>query len=773
VRSARDAKESMTAKHRVAGTSARRVDGIAKVTGAARYTVDLSVPGMAHAIVVRSTRAHARIASIDRAAAAASPGVLRVITGEDLLAAGMTPYYGHVVLDHPVLAIERVRFHGEPVALVVAETRREAAEAAELVEVTYEELPAVIDADDALKPDAPILHEQRGERVGDEGMDQGEGGLVGNVCAIATVGWGNIDEAFAKAHLVVEGEYRYPKLYGYAMEPYNALAFFDQGDLIVFSSAQHVYMVRRDLARMFHLPLARVRVSAPYVGGGYGTKSYTKVEGMTAAAAHFTGRPVKLDLSVEEAILTTRSASARIRARSAFTQDGMLLARDFEIVMNNGAYTDNTPLVNSKTANRCFGPYRIPALRVVARSVFTNTVPSSSLRGFGAPQGNIAGELQMDEAAAKLGIDPVELRMRNLVGPGEEFMPGKRPLDADLKDDLRCLASALEWPGAAAGHSIGLGVSASDAGAYPTSTAAIRIHSDTSITLFTGSTELGQGSRTVLSQIVAEEMGVPLGSVSVVSGDTGVVTYERTTGASRTTTITGRAVQEACRDARRRVRELAAQALELPLESIEDTVGGIRANGKELSYGEVIERWFGAGGEVLGHGAVRRAEGFAKMPPFYEIGCSGLELTVDRETGQVHITKLTTVGDVGFAINPALVHGQDAGAAMMGLGAALHEELVYDGEQLANPNVVDYRVPRFSDLPDEVVHLLAERRDGSGPYGAKGAGEGAGNTIGGSVASALGRLFGVFPHELPATPERVWRLMRQADEAKGGRVGRG
>jgi CO/xanthine dehydrogenase Mo-binding subunit len=754
----------VSVEHRVAGTPARRVDGIAKVTGAARFTVDLSVPGMAYASVVRSTRAHARIASIDRAAAAASPGVLRVLTGEDLLAAGLTPYYGHVVLDHPVLAIERVRFHGEPVALVVAETKREATEAAELVEVAYEELPAVIDAHDALKPDAPILHERRGERVGDEGMDQGEGGLVGNVCAIARVGWGDVEKAFAGAHLVVEGEYRYPMLYGYAMEPYNALALFDQGDLVVYSSAQHVYMVRRDLARMFHLPLARVRVSAPYVGGGYGTKSYTKVEGMTAAAAFFTGRAVKLDLSVEEAILTTRSASAQIRARSAFTADGMLLARDFEIVMNSGAYTDNSPLVNSKTANRCFGPYRIPALRVVARSMFTNTVPSSSLRGFGAPQGNIAGELQMDEAAAKLGIDPVELRMRNLVGPGEEFMPGKRPLDADLREDLRCLASALEWPGATVGRSIGLGVSASDAGAYPTSTAAVRIHSDSSVTLFTGSTELGQGSRTVLSQIVAEEMGVPLASVSVVNGDTGVASYERTTGASRTTTITGRAVQEACRDARLRVRGLAAETLGVGVEEIEDTAGGIRAQGRELSYGEVIERWFGAGGEVLGHGAVRRDAGFAQMPPFYEIGCSGLELSVDRETGEVHITKLTTVGDVGFAINPALVHGQDAGAAMMGLGAALHEELVYDGEQLANPNVVDYRVPRFSDVPDQVIHLLAERRDGSGPYGAKGGGEGAGNTIGGSVASALGRLFGVFPHQLPATPERVWRLMREAEK---------
>jgi CO/xanthine dehydrogenase Mo-binding subunit len=215
------------------------------------------------------------------------------------------------------------------------------------------------------------------------------------------------------------------------------------------------------------------------------------------------------------------------------------------------------------------------------------------------------------------------------------------------------------------------------------------------------------------------------------------------------------------------VRDLAVQAFDVPAGEIEDIAGGVRAGGRDLRYGEVIEKWFGAGGEVLGHGAVRRDGGFAKMPPFYEIGCSGLELTVDRETGQVHVTKLTTVGDVGFAINPALVHGQDAGAAMMGMGAALHEELVYDGEQLANPNVVDYRVPRFSDIPDQVIHLLAERGDGSGPYGAKGAGEGAGNTIGGSVASALGRLFGAFPHQLPMTPERVWRLMNAATKRSG------
>ncbi|HEX9269726.1 MAG TPA: xanthine dehydrogenase family protein molybdopterin-binding subunit [Candidatus Limnocylindria bacterium] len=755
----------MRTEHRTAGTAAPRADGIAKVTGAARYAIDLSAPGMAHAVAVRSTRAHARIAGIERGAAEAGAGVLRVITGDDLLAAGLTPYYGHVVLDHPVLAIGKVRYHGEPVALVVAETRREAAEAAELVDVAYEELPAVIDADEALRPGAPVLHEERGERVGDEGMDSGGSGLSGNVCAIARLEWGDLDEAFARAHVVVEGEYRYPMLYGYAMEPYNALAFFDQGDLVVYSSAQHVYMVRRDLARMFDLPLARVRVIAPYVGGGYGTKSYTKVEGMTAMGAYFTGRPVKLDLSVEEAILTTRSDAAHIRARSAFTADGILLAREFDIVMNSGAYTDNSPLVNQKTANRCFGPYRIPALRVVSRSTFTNTVPASSLRGFGAPQGNIAGELQMDEAALRLGIDAVELRLRNLVGPGEELIPGKRPLDADLKDDLRCLAFSLGWPGVGAG-SVGLGVSASDAGAYPTSSAAVRIHSDDSVTLFTGSTELGQGSRTVLSQIAAEELGLPLERVSLVGADTGVVTYERTTGASRTTTVTGSAVQQACRDARRRVRDLAAQVFAVPIDEVHDAEAGVVVGGRRLGYGEVIERWFGAGGEVLGHGSVRKADAFAQLPPFWEIGCSGVVLSVDRETGVVGVDKLATIGDVGFAINPALVRGQDAGAAMMGLGAALHEELVYEGEQLVNPNVVDYRVPRFSDLPRELEHVLAERGDGAGPYGAKGAGEGAGNTIGSAVASAIGRAIGVFPHELPATPERVWRLLR--DRGRGG-----
>jgi CO/xanthine dehydrogenase Mo-binding subunit len=736
----------------VVGRSLPRVDGPAKVTGRARYTVDLSVPGMAHGVAVRADRAHARILAIDADAARALPGVLAVVTAASV--APLDARFGHVVRDHPALAMERVRYHGEPVALVVGETRRVAERAARLVRVIYEDLPAVIDADEALEAGAPPLRPARAERTADEGFDQGGDALDGNVCARADLGWGDVDAAFEAAEVVVEGEYRYPMLYGYAMEPYNAIAAFEEGALVVHSTAQHPFMVREDLARIFGLPLARVRVVVPYVGGGYGTKSYTKVEPLAALGAWATGRPVRVALSVEEAMLTTRSDSVRVCARSAFAADGTLLARDFDVVMNSGAYTDNSPVVCAKLANRCFGPYRVPAVRVRVRSVFTNTVPASSLRGFGAPQGNLAGELQMDEAADRLGIDALELRLRNLVAPGEPILPGKRGVDADLAADLRMLTESLGWPG----PGIGFGVSASDAGAHPTSVAAVRIHADGSASAAVGATELGQGSRTVLAQIVAEALELPFDRVAILAADTGATPYERTTGASRTTTLVGRSLLAACADARRRCRELAAEAAGIEPDAVADAPGGVLVGGEAWDYAKVIAQWFGAGGEVIGTGAIRRAGEFQAMPPFWEIGVTGVAATVDRETGRVRIEQLSTVGDVGLAINPAMVHGQDLGAAMMGLGAALSEELVYDGTSLANPNVVDYRVPRCGDVPARLDQMLAERRDGIGPWGAKGSGEGALNPAGAAVAAAVGRLLGTYPRELPLSPERVWRL---------------
>jgi CO/xanthine dehydrogenase Mo-binding subunit len=424
-------------------------------------------------------------------------------------------------------------------------------------------------AEQALRPGAPLVHEQRYPAGSDSSFldraaaPEAAGDAPGrsNVAHEASLEWGDVDAALAASAVVTETEARFPMLYAYAMEPYNALASFGGGSLTVHTTAQHPFMVRDDLARIFRLPLSRVRVIAPYVGGGYGSKSYTKVEPMAAVAARATGRPVKLVLSVEESIYTTRADAARVRMRSGFDADGRLQARDCELELDSGAYADNSPLVLEKAVNRCFGPYRVPNLRVRGRSVYTNTSPASSYRGFGAPQGALAGEANMDQAAEKLGLSPAEIRRRNLVGPKEELIPGKRPMDADLAADLDLLTASLERgarPRDGELYGIGFACTASDAGAFPVSTATVRLAADGSVTVLSGSAEMGQGSMTVLGQIAAEELGVELAAVQVVQSDTAVTPYERTTGASRTTTLAGLAVQRACADVLGKLREMAA-----------------------------------------------------------------------------------------------------------------------------------------------------------------------------------------------------------------------
>ncbi len=755
---------------RVAGHSVRRADAVEKVTGAAVYTVDVGLRDSLHGFVVRSERAHATIREIDRSAALAMPGVAAVITSEDFV--GLSPRFGHIVADHPILAIERVRYWGEPVALVVADSYDLAADAAAQVIVRYDDLPAVMDVTTALQPDAPVLHTEDYEH-GDESFRTLSGGAGDhaddahpNICHVSRIGWGDVDAALEQAHLVVENEARYPMLYAYAMEPYNAVAQFTDEGLEVTTTAQHPYQVREDLARIFALPYSRVRVRVPYIGGGYGSKSYTKVEPLAAVGAWVTRRPVKVVLTVEESIYTTRVDSAIVKIRSGFDAEGRFLARDIDITMDSGAYADNSPLVLGKAVNRSFGPYKVPNVRVVGRSVYTTTAPASSYRGFGAPHGNLAGEVNLDRAAEQLGIDPLEIRRRNLVGPGEELLPGKRGLDADIAADLDMIVEKLQdgiakapQDGKLRGY--GFGCSASDAGAFPISTASVRALCDGSVLVLTGSTEMGQGSRTALGQIAGELLGVGMDRVRVVQSDTSSTPYERTSGASRTTTLAGLAIQKACVDLRRRAREMAAEIAGVDVAEVTDADGGVTIpDGTTLDFETIVTRWFGSrAGEITGIGLVRKGDETAKMPPFWEIGAVGVTVAIDPETGHVAVEHLVTVGDVGFAINPAAVHGQDLGAATQGLGAALFEELVYDGPHPLNPNVVDYRVPKVHDTPHRIDTLLAERRDGIGPFGAKGSGEGALNPIGGAVASAIARATGKWPTEAPMTPERVWKLL--------------
>ena len=750
----------------VVNHSVPREDGFAKVTGRAVYASDVRLDGMAYAKVLRSPYAHARIRSLDTAEAARQPGVLAVLTGDDL--EGLNPYYGHAVKDHPLLAIGKVRFLGEPVAAVIAETERAAFEALEFIGAEYEELPTVLDVDQALAEDAPLVHEKAYAGGAFRGFEDDKTQKASNICQNIHFEWGDVSAAFEEAAQVVEGEFYFPMAYAYAMEPYVSIADYTANGLTVYSSAQHPFIVRHDLSKIFGLPLNRVRLVVPFVGGGYGSKSYTKIEPLTSACSWKVRRPVKLQLGVEEAMISIRNDDARVRVRTAVDAEGRLLAREATIHLNTGAYAENSPLVAKKAANRIIGPYRIPNVSVDCLAVYTNTVPASSFRGFGATQVTFPGESQMDELAEKLKANPIEFRQKNLAARGESVHPGLRELDADLAGDLSMIADSLEtWKPSAPNHGWGVGVSASDAGSEPVTSALVQVYGDGSVSVLTGSTELGQGSHMVLRQIAAEEMGAPIERVRVVGSDTAISPFERSTGASRTTTLMGRAVLEACQEAIEQLRSMAAEVMESAPQRLTVERGGVRYRDQRLTWAEVLQRYFGMSScAIAGRAYLRRVGDLCMLPVFWEIGCAGVEVSVDPETGRIGLEKLTTVGDVGLAINPAMAEGQDLGAATMGLGIGLYEELNYEGQQLLNGNLLDYRVPRFSDLAPKMDLMLAENQDGVGPYGAKGGGEGSLNPVPACLANAVYRAAGVRLRRLPLTPERVWRALQEKSKEK-------
>ncbi len=747
---------------RVVNHSVPRRDGRAKVSGKALYVSDVKLIGMAHAKVLRSPYAQAKIVSIDTSRATSRPGVFAVVTGNNL--EGIDPYYGHAVKDHPLLAIDKVRYAGEPVAAVVAVDERTAFEALEYIDVKYEELKAVMTPQEALAEDAPLLHQRKFEAGALRGFE-GEvtAGKGSNICQQHRVQWGDVEKAFKKAAAVVEGEYYFPMTYAYAMEPYVAIADVGDQGVTVYSSAQHPFMVRHDLKLVFNLPVSQVRLIVPFVGGGYGSKSYTKIEPLVAACSWKAKRPVKLLLTVEEAMLTTRSDDAYTWMRTAVDANGKIIARQAKITMNTGAYAENSPLVVEKSTNRCVGPYAIPNVLIENCSLYTNTVPASSYRGFGCAQVTLPGESQIDELAEKIGKDPYEFRLANVAKPGEEFFPKMRPFDGTLREDLDIAAKAINWKEPLPkGHGHSIGCSGSDAGAYPLTSTVVRVHADGSVSVMTGSTELGQGSHTVIPQIAAEELGVPFENVCVVASDTAITPYDRSTGASRTTTLMGRAVMEASREAIEQMVRMAADVLKVKVEEIETIRGGVRCGEAQLSWSEVISKYYGLpDGEVIGRAYIRKAGDFSKLPVFWEAACTGVEVSVDEETGLIRMEKLVTVGDVGLAINPALAEGQDIGAATMGMGIGLFEELVYEGPQLMNGSILDYRLPRFSDLPKNVELHLVQNQDGVGPYGAKGGGEASLNSMPANIANAVYHATGVRIRKAPLTPDKVWQALRE------------
>jgi CO/xanthine dehydrogenase Mo-binding subunit len=749
----------------VVGQNVPRVDARAKATGETKYAGDLLVPGMVHGKILRSPFAHARIRRIDAGRARRLPGVVAVMTGDDVL--DVNPYYGHAIKDRPLIAIDRVRFVGEPVVAVAAEDLATADEALTLIEVDYEELPSAVTIEAALADGAPRLHVTELLKTG---LFHGLGELKpqpGNICSVHGFARGDVEAAFARAEIVVEGEYRFPAVYQYAMEPHTTIAQWGNDEVTVWSSCQHPFLVRAEIADLFGLPVANVRIVVPYLGGGFGSKSYTKMEPITVALARQAGRPVRIANSVDEAMVTTRRHGMNAWMRTAATGDGRLLAREVRAWFDTGAYADNGPRVVATGADAAPGPYRWEAVKVDAWGVYTNTSPAGSYRAFGATHLQWIGEAQVDEVARRCGLDAIQIRARNLLTPGESVRPGGKPLDADLIGDVKKAATGLDWDSpkpANVGRGVGVGLLA--AGAHPVSTAFARMEADGTITLYVSSTEVGQGARTVFSQIVAEELALPVDRVKVVGGDTRVTPYDRSTGASRSTTLAGLAVQRSAREVRAQLLSIAERLYGLPELALEMREAAVWHEGESKSYPDLIRAHFGmAGGELIGRGEVRPENddgSYAAGPVFWEVCVGGAEVEVDPDTGQVTVRKAVSVADVGKAINPKLVEAQEMGGVQQGIGNAIHEEMLYDPAtgQLLNSTLFDYHVPTFEDLPGSFAATIVENGDGPGPYGAKGVGEGslAGATA--AVVTALGDL-GIRVTELPATPERVWRWLRE------------
>ena len=723
----------------IVGRSVGRIDGVEKVTGSARFLSDLEIPGMLHGLILRSPHPHARILRIDATAAEAVPGVAGVLTANDI--ADLDPFYG----GRPVIALDKVRYVGEPVAAVAAVDLVTAEAALTLVEVEYDVLPSAPKLVAALAEGAPLIHEN-----------------PGNVCAHESVEKGDVEQGFAESDVIVEDTFTFPMVYHYALEPHGVIADFRDEGITVWSSAQHPFLVRADVARVFRTDPQKVRMIIPYLGGGFGSKSFTKFEPLVVALSRRVRAPVRVCNSVAESMLTIRRHAMRIRLKTGATRDGRLLAREAEIHLDTGGYADNGPQVTLRAATRVLAPYRIPNIRSHAYAIYTNSVSAGSFRAIGAPQTIFASESQLDRIAARLAIDPAELRFKNLLKRGEELRPKLREMDADLASNLKTLVSVSQWKRRSRrkGAAIGLACGATNAGGAPISVALLRLQSDGSLDVLAGSTEMGQGVRTALAQIAAEELGVPLDAVRVRGADTAVTPYDSSTGSSRSTTLMGLAVQRAAQDLQDQLRKIGAAAFGVKARNVSLERGVLTSGEHRLTLSDAVARRFGGpGGELIGRGDVG-PEVTGRLPVFWEIGMGCAEIDVDEETGVITINRYVSVSDVGKAVNPQQCIAQEEGAALMGIGHTLFEEMVYEGGELLNGTLLEYRVPTFVDVPGDFEAALVENQDGPGPYGVRGMGEGGIISVAPAVANALARGYGIRIKDLPLTPERVWRALR-------------
>ncbi len=743
-------------EYSVVGKRVPRLDAAVKATGEAKYTGDLTLSRMLHGKILRSPYPHARIVNIDMSRATRLPGVKAVITGKDTL--GIK--YG-LFADECALTTDKVRFIGDSVAAVAALDEEIASEALTLIDVEYEELPAVFDPEEAMKPGAPEIHE----------------GTIKNTSSSPQFFSGDIERGFAESDYVREDTFRTQAQTHCTLETHGALASFDSnGRLTLWASIQGPYHVGLDLAKTLGIPLGNIRVIKPHVGAGFGGKrEMLDVHFCASLLSIKTGRPVRILLTREEQFTSTRHRHPFIvKIKTGLKKDGAIVAKDCVAIADGGAYNSRGPVIVAAAGTQIGSLYRVPNARYRGYHVYTNNPVGGPFRGYGILQVRFADEVQLDMIAEDLGIDPVEIRLKNAIGPNETAPCGWKITSCGLNECIESAASASNWKNErirpAGNQGIGMGCNNyttgnSGFGQADASSAMVKLQEDGTVTVLTGASDIGQGSDTTLAQIAAEELGVYLDDVRISIADSEISPTDLGSYASRVTFIAGNAIKAAAADAKRQVLALAAERLEARVEDLVARDRQIYVQGspeRSIAFRDVVANAQAKRGMyIMGKGSFSvegepwdASTGKGNTSPTYSFGAHVTRIELDSETGQVEMRKEVAAHDCGLAINPVAMEGQMEGSTVCGLGMTLMEERITVGGQVFNPSFEAYKVPTAMETP-EVESIIVESIDPDGPFGAKGVSEGAQVPVAPAIANALHQITGVWFQELPLTPEKV------------------
>lgn len=748
---------STTTAPRVVGQSLRRIDAPGKVTGAAVYAADFALPGMLVGKVFRSSEPHARIVKIDTSRAARLPGVRAIVTAADIA----DVRYGGAVKDEPMFASDVVRYRGQPVAAVAASTVEAAEAALAAIDVTYSPLTPVFDLAAALAPGAPLIHEAWQSYVVVPILVRD-----GNVCNRARIAFGDMDRGWEEAEHVFEHRFTTAMVHQGYTEPRAAVAQWDNDQVTVWSNTQLPFDVQNTLAEILAIAPGKIRIIVPGVGGGFGGKLRVGVEHFAAVLAKKAGRPVKvLTTSEEELTASYPRQGTLIELKTGVTRDGRFTARQGRIYFDTGAFAGSGPGVASVATMVLAGPYRTPNMFFEGLAVYTNKTNCGSYRAPSGPQANFAVESQVDIIADALGIDPLEMRLRNIVREGDEGPTGQVLSAVGLEECLVRAAAAIGWrdrrPAPGRGKGIACGwwtTTGGSSGVY------VKINPDGSVALNTGAVEIGTAALTGAAQVLAEELGVDLTDINVVSADTLSTPFDFGAQGSRTAFAVGNACRAAVAELKKKLIAQAALALGADEASLELRDKHVFGPEGRVSLADLARQSQMAGGGMIAHGTfiapgtaydTKRVEGHA-YPAFHSpsFHAHAVDLSVDEETGEIAIHKYVVAQDVGFAMNPRYIEGQIEGGVAQGLGQALSEEIVYREGRVLNANLTDYKMPTALDVP-RIESIIVQHPGSVGPYGAKGVGEPPNVEPPATIANAIASAIGARITSLPITAEKI------------------